>query len=231
LKEIEENQLARALKEQVDVDRELENLKNELALRSDFNLLDAFRFFDQEGRGFITKTELRFGFNEFGLYPTSDEVYLIMRKYDTDNDGLLRYADFAEMITPKAAEYANILNDRIPTYADKARLDLVFSYTTKSALKQVLSSILRNENASEDIRLRLNRRPLFSVYESFKSLDKNDNGFVSLSEFKEMLVEHGIYASYKDLDNLIHRYDKNQDGKVSYYDFVQEMTPKSPSKY
>jgi Ca2+-binding EF-hand superfamily protein len=231
LKEIEESQLARALKEQADLDRDLENLKNELSLKSDYNLLDAFRFFDQEGRGFITKTELRFGFNEFGLYPTSDECYLIMRKYDTDNDGLLRYADFAEMMTPKASEYANILNDRIPTYADKNRLNLVFTYTTKNSMKLVLNSILKNENASEDIRLRLNRRPLFSVYESFKALDKSDKGFVSLSEFKDMLIENGIYASYKDLDNLVHRYDKNQDGRVSYYDFVQEMTPKSPSKY
>jgi len=76
----------------------------------------------------------------------------------------------------------------------------------------------------------LNRRPLFNVYEAFKALDKNEIGSVSIDEFKELLLDHGIYASSKDLLNLVQRFDKNQDGKVTYSEFVQEITPKSPSK-
>lgn len=34
------------LKEQINIDRNLEDLKNQLAYRSDFNLLDCFRIFD-----------------------------------------------------------------------------------------------------------------------------------------------------------------------------------------
>jgi len=76
----------------------------------------------------------------------------------------------------------------------------------------------------------LNRRPLFNVYEAFKALDKNDIGSFSIDEFKELLLDHGIYATSNDLLNLVHRYDKNQDGKVTYSEFVSEITPKSPSK-
>jgi len=90
IKEIEEEELARALKEQIDLDRDLENLKNELALRSDFNTLDAFRCFDLDARGYITKNELKDGFNSFDVFPTSNDIYLIMRKFDQDSDGLLR---------------------------------------------------------------------------------------------------------------------------------------------
>lgn len=86
----EEDALAKSLKEQLELDKELETCKNELSLRGDFNLLDAFRFFDQTGKGYVTKTELKEGFNHFEIFPTNSESYLIMRKYDRDNDGLLR---------------------------------------------------------------------------------------------------------------------------------------------
>jgi len=153
-----------------------------------------------------------------------------MRKFDTDNDGLLRYAEFCDILTPKQAEYSSILNDRIPSYLDSSKLHLIFSYETKRCIKNVLEMTLSNEILSEDLRQKIARRPFFNIYEAFKTLDKNDNGFIDISEFRELLVDHGVYASSKELMNLIKRYDKNQDGKVSYYDFVQELTPKSPTK-
>jgi Ca2+-binding EF-hand superfamily protein len=42
------------------------------------------------------------------------------------------------------------------------------------------------------------------------------------------LNEHGIFVTNQDLVALISRYDKNQDGKVSYGEFLSELTPKSP---
>jgi Ca2+-binding EF-hand superfamily protein len=226
----EEEHLAVGLKDQINNDRDLENLKNEMALKSDFNLLDAFRFFDIQGKGYITRGELEDGMREFAVYPTTTELYLIMRKYDSDNDSLLKYTDFCEMATPKSTEYANILTKRVPTYADEDNLDLIFGYDTKKSFGKLLSMIIQNEVNNEALRQKLNRRPLFNVYEAFKALDKNDMGFFSLDEFKELLMDHGIYASSKDLLNLVQRYDKNQDGKVTYSDFVQEITPKSPTK-
>jgi len=86
----EEEQLADALKEQIELDKELEAAKVDLALRRDFNLLDTFKFFDIDGAGRIGKKDLKDGLNELGIYPTNDELYLVLRKYDTDNDGLLR---------------------------------------------------------------------------------------------------------------------------------------------
>lgn len=231
LKEIEEDQLARALKEQIDLERDLEDIKNQLALRSDFNLLDAFRFFDVDSRGYITKNELKEGFNYFGVFPTSDECYLIFRKFDADNDGLLRYNEFSDIFNPKSAEYLSILSDRIPSYLDSAKLSLAFSYETKHLIKKVLDDTIRNEVRNEEVRQKLNRRPLFNIYEAFKTLDKNDLGYIDINEFRDALIEHGLYASTKEISNIVKRYDHNNDGKVSYYDFVQELTPKSPKKY
>jgi Ca2+-binding EF-hand superfamily protein len=86
----EEEQLVKSLKDQISFDRDLEEAKRRLALRSDFNLLDAFKIFDRKGKGFVTMTELERALHEIGLYPTKDELYLFFRRYDKDSDGLLR---------------------------------------------------------------------------------------------------------------------------------------------
>lgn len=91
--------------------------------------------------------------------------------------------------------------------------------------------LFQNESIIENIRQKLNKRPLFDLYDAFKALDKNDKGYVTLEEFKEVLNNHGIYSSSNELMSLLQRFDKNQDGKVSYSDFVSEISPKSPTKY
>ena len=42
--------------------------------------------------------------------------------------------------------------------------------------------------------------------------------------------DHRFFASNKELDLLIDRYDKNKDGRVSYSEFVREVAPQSPQK-
>jgi len=44
------------------------------------------------------------------------------------------------------------------------------------------------------------------------------------------LITNGVYVSSKDAMALIERFDRNQDGKVTYSEFLNEMTPKSPAK-
>ena len=87
----EEQHLALTLKDQIDNEKVLETLKNEIALKTDFNTLDAFRFFDISGKGYITRGELEEGLRQFTVFATNTELFLIMRKYDIDGDSLLKY--------------------------------------------------------------------------------------------------------------------------------------------
>ena len=86
----EEEYLAIALKNQLDLDKELEKIRDDLAVKTDFNLMDAFRFFDSNGKGFITSSELNESLQSFDIFSNPTEIYLIMRKYDADGDGLFR---------------------------------------------------------------------------------------------------------------------------------------------
>ena len=51
---VEQGELGNALKEIIFLERDLESAKIELALKSDFNLLDAFRMLDFRAHGSFT---------------------------------------------------------------------------------------------------------------------------------------------------------------------------------
>ena len=68
----------------------LEDVKNELALRRDFNLFNAFAIFDIEKKGWINKSQLQKGLRKLEIFPNQDEIYLLMKRLDVDVDGQVR---------------------------------------------------------------------------------------------------------------------------------------------
>jgi len=230
MKGLEEDHLAKALVEQVELDKELEATKNKLALQEDFNTFDAFRCFDLTEKGYITRLELKDALNDIDIFPTSAELLLIQKRYNKDEDGLIKYHEFIEIIKPKDTVYAGLLTARRPTYADREDLSLVFSSYTVELLRKVLNKVIENEYHSEKVRQRLNRRPLFDAFEAFEALDKDHKGYLNKADIRELLADHGFYATQKELQNLVARYDYNEDGKVSYSEFVKEINPKSPER-
>lgn len=87
----EEDELARALKEFISIDKDLESLKQMLSLKTDFNLEDCQRIFDIEQKGFISMRQLEEAYNLMKLYPGCNDLALVMEKYDVDGDGKLSF--------------------------------------------------------------------------------------------------------------------------------------------
>ncbi|EGR31118.1 hypothetical protein IMG5_117610 [Ichthyophthirius multifiliis] len=231
LKQHEEEQLVKALKQQVLIDKDVEELKNQIALRSDFKIEDAFRIIDQKGNGYVSKLEFEVALNDIGIFPTKNELYLFFQRYDKDNDGLLQYSDFNDLITPANSEYAYLFKRREPLYCDPENGLFNFSVETRRLFQKLMNKILQSEVEAELIRQQLNRRPFFSIQNAFQAIDSLDSGFITLQDFKQILNEYGIFATRDDLNNLVKRYDKNEDSKVTYREFVKELLPKSPVKY
>ena len=90
--------------------------------------------------------------------------------------------------------------------------------------------LFRNESKIEKIRQAVKQRPFFNAFDAFRALDKNDLGFLTLHEFQDLLISYGFESTSNELLNLIKRFDKDRDGKVSYCEFVEEFTPKILTK-
>ena len=88
---IEIEEFTKALKEIIFAEREVESAKIELALKSDFNIGDAFKMIDLRGTGAVSMQEMQdgltqsLGFMDF----SSDDLYLLFRRFDRHNCGSL----------------------------------------------------------------------------------------------------------------------------------------------
>jgi len=73
-----------------------------LSLKSDFNLLDAFRIFDAIQKGYCTRVEFQVSLNEIAVFTSSEQLYLYFKKMNKDQDGLLKYSEFRQAILPSS---------------------------------------------------------------------------------------------------------------------------------
>jgi Ca2+-binding EF-hand superfamily protein len=80
----EEDELAKVLKEMIQIDRDLESLREALALKTDFNLEDSYKIFDVDSKGHLSLRELEEGYSLHRLYPNREELQLLMQEYDRD---------------------------------------------------------------------------------------------------------------------------------------------------
>jgi len=117
----DEDELVNGLRDLIHTENEIEREKTSLALKSDFNLTDAFKIFDTNYSGDICVTELREGLAAIGVFPTSEELDLFITRYDTSGDRRLSMREFSDAFLTLDAYYARMVecrgsNHRYPLY-------------------------------------------------------------------------------------------------------------------
>ena len=220
--EYEERQFNDFLSKLMLAENKIESAKVNLALNSDFNCEDAFRIFELNGRGFINQCDLKCGLNLLGIYPTDQEVRLLMKRFDLQNQGFLNYADFFDMLVPYEKDYRNMVENRLPNSCCPCRCPEIFCCGTLCALKNVFNLIIELEN---DIN---NNRRLFGTLrlklkEIFRLLDYPNRGYFSNNDLMVYLQKNGIFISNKLADLLFIRLDRSRNGNVFYKDIEDEV--------
>lgn len=226
----DELRLVQSLKSLVLIDREVESAKEQLALRRDFNLMDAFRIFDRKEVGHVFSIDLEMALNNIGIYFTPAQVVLLFKKMDKNSDGRITFSEFCLSVLPQSVEYAEIMDEKQPQLLSAREGTPLFEPETQSLFKSLFHKITLGEEEAEILRLQLNQRPKFLLPDAFDALDRDNNGFITINEFKGILNDHGFFVNQQDLQNLVERFDQDKDGKVSFDEFVSEMKPKSPVK-
>ncbi|KAK9237244.1 hypothetical protein V1525DRAFT_404639 [Lipomyces kononenkoae] len=68
---------------------------------SEEEIKEAFRVFDRDNNGYISATELRHVMTSIGERLTDDEVDLMIKEADTNNDGRIDYNEFVQLMLSK----------------------------------------------------------------------------------------------------------------------------------
>jgi len=193
--------------------------------------MDAYQMLDKFSKGWVTTPEIIEALGELGAFPHKDDVQLFVRRYDKDGDGRILYSDFCDAFSPTDETIAGEMHRR-PAYHIQhgyCRTHF-FQIETRNLFLSTFRTHFTIEEEAETLRKRLSRRPDFNIHEAFLAIDKDNNGYIQRTEIRKILADNGVYASEKDLMMIIQRFDRNNDGRISYSEFMEEIVPKNPTQ-
>ena len=210
------------LKKLMSIESQIEKIKIDLALNPDFNCEDAFRIFELDGREYLDKDDLKYGLNLIGIFPTEQELRLLMKRFDLQRHGVINYADFFDIVVPFEKQYRTMVEERMPNSCCACRCLDAFSFNTVSTLKDLFNYIISAENEINDLRrgygnLRLKLRDIFGL------LDYLRRGYFTNSDLIVYLQKECLMSNNKDADLLFIRLDKNRNGKIDYREVEDEV--------
>jgi Ca2+-binding EF-hand superfamily protein len=232
LKGFEEDELVCSLKHLITLENNLESAKENLALRPNFTIHDAFKIFDFSGYGKVIPVDVKDAFAKYGLIIRLEEAKLIVSRYDRDRSADLNFCEFSDMFYPIDHVSGQALDSRSHSFPNGYYLTAdILDPITRCEFSNVLKLILDVENTAEEIRQKHSSRPLFDRIDAFDALNKFGDKFLTKQDFGDLLAKHRFFATDKELKMVMDRFDKNKDGKVSYGEFVDEITPHSPIRY
>jgi len=200
-------------------------MKCELSVKNDFNLTDLFRMFEYGKLGFLNESDIKFGINLFGVYPTNDEINLLIRRYDGGSS--MRLSTFSEMFLPVEREYNRLLSNRTCLDYHVTVGPEIFSYETKYLLSNLFNALIKTEKTTEHWRQKLSSIKSFSTRFIFDKLDTYNKNSLTSQDFIRNYRINSVFYSSKDLDLIFFKFDKNKDSRISYNEFCDELYPKS----
>ena len=222
LNDFEKSQFNEFLKLLMNVEKDIEQKKIDLVLHSDFNCEDAFRIFEKNGRGFLTKDDLKYGLYLLGINASDFVIDLLFKRFDLQKLDEINYADFFDMLIPFQKKYRNEVEQRPPlSYSSFQNIE-IFSQKTIICLRNVFNLIINCEIKINEMRKNFSiliRR----LKDIFRMFDINELGFFNFQDFLRYLKDNELLDEALNVDLLFIRLDKNRNGKIDFTEVADEI--------
>ena len=206
----------------MEVESRIEDMKIDLARREDFNFEDLFRMFEVDGKGYIEPDDLKEGLKLLGLNPSNNDIKLLMKRFDLNQQGLLSYTDFFDMVITFEKRLRNTVQVRPPNSCCSCKSPDVFECDTLIGIKNLFKFIIQCETEIN------NRRKNFDSLRSKYSdvvqfLDYSRRGIINRSDLKLYLTQFNKFTNSKECDLLFIRLDKTRSGEVGIDEIENEL--------
>ena len=210
------------LKELMNAENQIENIKIDLTLKNDFNVEDIFRIFEYNEKGFLDINDLKNGFNLLNVNINDLDIRLLINRFDLNKKGYINFADFFDMIVPYETEYRNIVENKIPNSCCPCIVPDILSFSTKNLLKNLFEMLIDYENKFNCMKRGYNML-IKKLKNIFNEIDSNCLGFFNNDDFNYYLIKNNLFRSIKQSNLLYIRLDKNRDGKIDYNEMENEF--------
>ena len=213
--------LFQLLKDIVEKDAMIESIKESLAFCTDANLPDLFDFFDYSRKNAIGPMDLAETLKELEIFLSICDLKILYKRFDKDLDGRFDYDEFCDLILPRKYSIAKLMNERYPP-----SYFLGFCCETKKNLSALFNAFVDAEKSNDRLRQILSSTPNCSPYDSFNMIKKEFNTEIYKEDLEKFMEQNGKYMTLFESELLMQRLDKNQDGVVSYDEYLSEIAVK-----
>lgn len=166
-------------------------------------IMRLFRHFDLDGYGTIDLKEFTKSLETLGCVFKDIEMQALFSKYDINSNGKLDYEEFANFFARKGS-------------GNNPNVNPVFGITREPP-NQVLAKMqntLKNRGAH-------GIRGLSMI---FQRMDNSGDKMLDRSEFAWGLKENGHDLSPAEFERIFKYFDKNNDGRISYDEFLRALS-------
>merc|ERR1712178_98670 len=171
-----------------DVNSIVDKLKEKFRERNAL-IRDTFRRYDRDHSGVLNMEEFREALHKFNFDVSDQELITIMRRFDPDGDGGIRYNEFCEVILED--DYKEVENSNSGQIVHGENKFTAFDNQQQAAQAAEQDNIARQERLNEI--LAAFRERLFPYKDEiqpwFASYDEQNSGHCSQERFAEMLEE------------------------------------------
>ena len=218
-----ENEFINYISIVIDLLNNIEERKNQLVYRSDFNLEYLFKIFDNENKEFITKEDFKNGLKLFNINISLDEINLIFDVYNFSDSSNLSKEEFFYMLIPfNNKNYRDIIfkrnNNVNKYYFNINELSKVTIYLIENLFKSII--YCENKIYSEKKNLSENIFDFFKNNILYKIINNDNQNNIEINQFYEYLKNSNIIIYLdRDFNLLCNRLDKKRKKYFTLDDF------------
>merc|ERR1711988_2078556 len=185
-----------------DVSTIVDKLKEKLSEQNAL-IRDTFRRFDSDHSGALNMAEFRDVLKKFNFTVTDQELITIMRKFDPNGDGAIRYDEFCATVLEDDYKAVESSSGGQVLHGENAHT--VAANAEKEKEEEDKAQAARQERLNE--LLGAFREQLFpyrdQIQQMFAEFDENGTGHCDMDKFKQLLEQMGIEVEELDMELLM----------------------------
>ena len=193
-----------------EMDNSIETIRSKLFSFSDFSPKSLFSFLDKKSKNFLTLNDFKIFLKDNNISFSEKNLRKFIHNFDKNNDFCLNYEEFLGLISPKKTE--NIKNNSNKQDDVGKEIQKYFC----ELMNEEMKFIEKYFELSEKI-LRFKE---FSIYEAFKEI-VGEEKYINIENMKKFFNKKKTKLDENEINHLLFRIDKDNDGMVSYEKFKE----------
>ncbi len=165
-----------------------------------------------------------------------EDIFLMFKRYNTLQDGMLTYEDLRQMISPLYYQTP------FPTPSQEGDQAIVDDDCLMSDLALLFEALFSNLKASECIREKITKRLTFDKRDAFAYCDMDGDGEISVADIKKVLLENNApqSANEKEIMLIVNKFKLSSvrrggaainsgfttKATITIEEYLEEITPK-----